>query len=78
MYKLFEGPAYLIGVKNDVRNCKGFIGEHASLDRGNPGFIPNKKESLQSGKISNDDHWQCFYVYKSSFVRSRFVLRIYF
>ena len=44
MYKLFEGPAYLIGVKNDVRNCKGFIGEHASLDRGNPGFIPNKKE----------------------------------
>ncbi len=55
MYRLFKGPAYIIGIKNDIRNCKGFSGECGSLDRGNPGFIPNKKEG-KNCKISEWDY----------------------
>src|SRR3989344_559771 len=55
MYRLFEGPAYLIGVKNKVRNCKGFMGDRASLERGNPGFIPSKNEGNNYGL--NSSQW---------------------
>ncbi|MBN2331384.1 MAG: hypothetical protein JXC85_06220 [Candidatus Aenigmarchaeota archaeon] len=52
MYKLFNGPSYFMGVNNNIVNRIGFIGEHASLDRGNPGYIPSEKEA-KNFKISD-------------------------
>src|SRR3989338_10544336 len=54
MYKLFDGPAYLLGINNNTKNCKGFIGARGSLDRGNPGYIPNKRE----GREAQVSDWQ--------------------
>jgi hypothetical protein len=42
MYSRFKGPAYILGIKNEKRNCKGFVGPNDSLERGIPGFIPNQ------------------------------------
>ena len=44
MFKLFAGPAYILGVNNGMRNCKGFIGPKGSLERGRSGFIPSRKD----------------------------------
>ena len=41
MYRMFRGPARILGVRENRRNCKGFEGEEASVDRGRPGFIPD-------------------------------------
>jgi hypothetical protein len=41
MYRMFRGPARLLGLKERHRNCKGFEGPPDSLERGTPGFIPN-------------------------------------
>ncbi|MFQ5874975.1 MAG: hypothetical protein ACE5JL_14435, partial [Dehalococcoidia bacterium] len=41
MYRLFRGPAYILGIRDGRRNCKGFEGEPESLERGIPGFIPD-------------------------------------
>jgi len=41
MYRLFEGPARILGVKDGRRNCKGFDGERGTVERGTPGWIPN-------------------------------------
>lgn len=44
MYNLFVGPARIIGIKNNIKNCKGFVGKPDSEERGTPGFIPNIAE----------------------------------
>jgi hypothetical protein len=41
MYRLFQGPACILGVRDRKRNHKGFEGPLNSLDRGTPGFMPN-------------------------------------
>jgi hypothetical protein len=41
MYRLFTGAARIVGVRDGVRNCKGFEGPAGSVDRGTPGFIPD-------------------------------------
>src|SRR5712692_6734419 len=38
MYRLFRGPARILGVRNGVHNCKGFEGPAGSVERGTPGF----------------------------------------
>lgn len=41
MFRMFEGEARLLGVKEGKRNCKGFEGAPNSSLRGTPGFMPN-------------------------------------
>ncbi len=41
MYRLFRGPARILGVRDKKRNCKGFEGSLNSLERGTPGFMPD-------------------------------------
>lgn len=47
MYRLFRGPAYILGVSEGRRNCKGFEGESGTLERGTPGFIPDAEEGRE-------------------------------
>jgi hypothetical protein len=44
MYRLFTGEARMLGVKEGRRNCKGFEGPPASVERGTPGWIPSVAE----------------------------------
>ena len=44
MYKLFKGPAKILGIRSGRLNCKGFEGESNSLDRGRPGYMPTGRE----------------------------------
>jgi hypothetical protein len=41
MYRLFAGPARILGIRERRRNCKGFDGDLGTVDRGTPGWIPN-------------------------------------
>src|SRR5213592_1895749 len=41
MYRLFGGPARILGVRERRRNCKGFDGEPGTVERGTPGWIPS-------------------------------------
>lgn len=41
MYRLFEGSARILGVRDRRRNCKGFDGEVGTVERGTPGWMPN-------------------------------------
>lgn len=41
MFRLFEGPARILGVRDGRLNCKGFDGPPGSVDRGTPGWIPS-------------------------------------
>jgi hypothetical protein len=41
MFRLFTGPARIVGVKDRRRNCKGFDGEQGTVERGTPGWMPN-------------------------------------
>lgn len=41
MYRLFTGPARILGVHEGKRNCKGFEGQQDTVERGTPGFITN-------------------------------------
>lgn len=45
MYRMFSGPARLLGVRNGQLNAKGFDGPDDSIDRGRPGFIPSRAEA---------------------------------
>lgn len=54
MYKMFSGQARLLGVKEGKKNCRGFEGENSTIERGTPGFIPNKEE----GDNSAIDNWK--------------------
>ncbi len=46
MFRLFTGPARILGVRDRRRNCKGFDGAPGSVERGTPGWIP----SLSAGR----------------------------
>jgi hypothetical protein len=46
MYRLFGGPARIIGVRDRCRNSKGFDGELGTVERGTPGWMP----SLAAGR----------------------------
>jgi hypothetical protein len=41
MYRLFSGPARILGIRDRHRNCKGFDGEVGTVERGTPGWMPN-------------------------------------
>lgn len=41
MYRLFAGPARILGVRDRRRNSKGFDGELGTVERGTPGWMPN-------------------------------------
>ena len=41
MYRLFTGPARILGVRDGKKNCKGFEGQQDTVERGTPGFITN-------------------------------------
>jgi hypothetical protein len=41
MYRLFAGPARILGIRDRRRNCRGFDGEAGTVERGTPGWIPN-------------------------------------
>jgi hypothetical protein len=45
MYRMFSGPARLLGVRDGLLNAKGFDGPGDSVDRGRPGFIPSRAEA---------------------------------
>jgi hypothetical protein len=41
MFRLFAGPARILGVRDRRRNSKGFDGESGTVERGTPGWMPN-------------------------------------
>lgn len=41
MFKMFEGPATILGVRDGRKNCKGFEGPAGTVERGTPGFMPD-------------------------------------
>jgi len=47
MYRLFEGAARILGVRDGRRNCKGFEGLPGTVDRGNPGWVPSVAEGRE-------------------------------
>src|SRR5882762_10068658 len=48
MYRLFTGPAQIVGVAGEVRNTKGFEGPEGSVERGIPGLMPNRAQGLNA------------------------------
>jgi hypothetical protein len=44
MYRMFAGPARIIGLGRGTKNIKGFEGPHGSEERGTPGYMPNRSE----------------------------------
>ena len=47
MFRLFEGPARIVGVRDGKRNVKGFFGAAESVQRGTPGFMPSAAEGRE-------------------------------
>lgn len=41
MFRLFTGPARILGIRDRRRNCKGLDGEAGTVERGTPGWMPN-------------------------------------
>src|SRR5688500_3296115 len=41
MYRLFSGPARILGIRERRRNCRGFDGGAGTVERGTPGWVPN-------------------------------------
>jgi hypothetical protein len=41
MFRMFRGPARILGVRDGKRNCKGFEGDEGTVARGTPGFMPD-------------------------------------
>lgn len=66
-YRMFRGPSYILGVKNNVKNQVGFIGKNNSLERGLPRYYPasdrvvwlagNKLNLTREEKDINVDDW---------------------
>lgn len=54
MFRMFTGPARILGVVDRSRNCKGFDGAPVSLERGTPGFVP----SVAAGREVHDVDWR--------------------
>ena len=52
MYRLFKGQSRILGVSDGELNCKGFEGEPTKLERGRPGFIPDR-ETGRARKIAS-------------------------
>jgi hypothetical protein len=44
MYAMFTGPARIIGIRGGIRSSKGFEGPPDSVERGRPGWMPNRAE----------------------------------
>ncbi len=55
MFRLFEGPARIIGVKDRHLNCKGFDGLADTVERGTPGWVP----TLADGRDLEIQFFQC-------------------
>lgn len=47
MYRLFTGPARILGIRDGKRNCKGFEGKTGTVERGTPGFVPDGAEGRE-------------------------------
>jgi hypothetical protein len=47
MFRMFTGPARIMGVRDGKRNAKGFEGASGSVERGTPGFVPNVAEGRE-------------------------------
>jgi hypothetical protein len=41
MFKMFKGPATILGVRDNRKNLKGFEGPVGTVERGTPGFMPD-------------------------------------
>ncbi len=41
MFKMFQGAATILGVRDQRKNCKGFEGSPDTVERGTPGFMPD-------------------------------------
>lgn len=41
MFKMFRGPATILGVRDGRKNHKGFEGPAGTVERGTPGFMPD-------------------------------------
>jgi len=41
LFRMFDGEARLLGLRENKRNCKGFEGPSNSTERGTPGFMPS-------------------------------------
>jgi hypothetical protein len=41
MFRMFRGPAHILGVCDGKRNSKGFEGAEGTVERGTPGFMPD-------------------------------------
>lgn len=41
MFKMFKGPATILGIRDNRKNLKGFEGPSGTVERGTPGFIPD-------------------------------------
>jgi hypothetical protein len=41
MFRMFRGPAHILGVCDGKRNAKGFEGAEGTVERGTPGFMPD-------------------------------------
>lgn len=52
MYRLFTGPARILGLREGTRNCKGFAGAVGSVERGTPGFIPDAASGREVPVVS--------------------------
>jgi hypothetical protein len=52
MYRLFQGPGRILGVRENKLNCKGFEGPPNSLERGIPGFMPSSAAGCNLPNVS--------------------------
>ena len=49
MYRLFKGPSYILGVKNNHLNQGGFLGDINTVERGLPRFYPTSIKEIWEG-----------------------------
>src|SRR3990172_795817 len=52
LYRLFQGPARILGLRDKKRNAKGFEGPPNSLERGIPGFMPEAASGCNLPDVS--------------------------
>jgi hypothetical protein len=51
MFKMFNGPARILGVADRTRNCRGLDGPPMSVERGTPGFMPSMAEGREVHEV---------------------------
>ena len=54
MFRYFTGVARILGIRDRRRNCKGFEGPIATVERGTPGWIP----TLAAGREVEISSWE--------------------